>query len=370
MKNIFLLIGVILILFGCKKTEIIRVPITHSWLSDSSLFSYNKIILSSVKLDDITLAVFNKQKLTYINSNQLNQPTNGAYLSAGFGGSSYGSLVPLSLSQKIGVFPLDKNNLRVFSNVNPVSNYGGFTFNPSYSNSITSIKELPLPTNGGGYSIIKDKYILVPFEIDYVNKIAKCNLLRVDPVDGFQNSVKLGNFKEINLIPPTSTMGFSSGGYYSFSYKDKFFLSLASQFFRIDTLGNVKAYGYGPLPTRNAGVRQLFNIGDLLFATTISDILVSNDFGETWSVFLSGPNQVYLGLNYQNLGNELFAYSNAQIWKVTLSGNSLNFVELDNDGLETNQITGINKVGKYAFISTLSGLFYRDTASLNTPRKY
>jgi hypothetical protein len=54
---------------------------------------------------------------------------------------------------------------------------------------------------------------------------------------------------------------------------------------------------------------------------------------------------------------------------VTLNGNNLNFVELDNDGLQTNQITGINKVGKNAFVTTTSGLFYRDTSSFNTPKK-
>lgn len=369
MKNILFLMGVIFILFGCKKTEIINVPVTHSWLSDSSLSNYDKIILSSVKLNDSTLVVTNKNKLSYININHLNEPISGAYFAIRFGEITYGSLVPFSLSQKIAVLPLSQNSLYIFCILNPVSNLGSFTFNPSYSNSSISSKGFPLPTAGGGYSIIDDKYILTPTEVDYANKIAKCTLLGVSPIDGYENSIKLSNTKEVDLIPPSTTTGFSSGGYYSYVYKKQFFLSLANQFFKIDTLGNVRAFGYGPLPIRNGGVQQLFSLDNHLFAITASDILVSSDNGETWSVFISNSNPEYLNLTYQNLGDELYAYRSSQFWKVTLSGNSLNFEELDNDGLETNQITGINKVGKYAFISTLSGLFYRDTASFNTLKK-
>jgi len=54
---------------------------------------------------------------------------------------------------------------------------------------------------------------------------------------------------------------------------------------------------------------------------------------------------------------------------LTLSGNNLSYQELDNDGLQTNQITSINECGKYVFATTLSGLIYRDTATFNTPKK-
>ena len=98
--------------------------------------------------------------------------------------------------------------------------------------------------------------------------------------------------------------------------------------------------------------------------------MVSTDFGETWSLYFSLPQgSPYLSLTYQNVGNELYAYFMSQLWQVTMSGNSLTYTELDNDGLKTNQITNINKVGKYAFVSTLSGLYYRDTATFITPKK-
>ncbi|MFX4528024.1 hypothetical protein ABTB01_19625, partial [Acinetobacter baumannii] len=81
MKKTFLA-ALIVLAFGCKKTvtEIVQVPIKHSWLYDSSLFSYNKIITSSVQINDSTLACFNKQIMTFINPSQLNGSTNGAIL--------------------------------------------------------------------------------------------------------------------------------------------------------------------------------------------------------------------------------------------------------------------------------------------------
>ncbi len=366
MKNCIIIIG-ILIFFSCKKTITVikEVPIVHSysWSYDSSLYGYNKLILSSVKVNDSTLACFNKQVMTYINSNMLNGSTFGAIL-----GTYYGELIPLSLSQHIGVFPTDSNSLRVFSSTNPNWNYGGFIFRPIYSNSATSIKGFPLANSGGGYPIVNNKYVLAPVEIDYVKETAKCNLIRVDSTNGMPGSVQFGASKDIILTPAPSTLGFSSGNYYSAAFFNRFFLTLSDQFYRIDTLGNIKSFGYGPLPITNGRVSQMFSIDNYLFAITDSDILVSSDFGETWSVFLSKPGYQYLIPTYQSVGGELYAYYLSQIWKITLSGSTLKYVELDNDGLKTNQITGINKVGKYAFVSTLAGLYYRDTASLNTPK--
>lgn len=365
MKKTFLA-ALIVLAFGCKKTvtEIVQVPIKHSWLYDSSLFSYNKIITSSVQINDSTLACFNKQIMTFINPSQLNGSTNGAIL-----GTTYGDLIPISLSPKIGVYPTDINTLRVFSASNPNWNYGGFLFKPTYSNSNTSTKGFPLANSGAGYPIINDKYVLAPCEIDYTNQVTKCNLIRIDTTVGIPNSIQLGTSKDIFLTPAPSTTGFSSGNYYSFGFFNKFFLTIANQFYRIDTLGNVKAFGYGPLPIPNCRVSQMFTIGNYLFAITFSDILISNDFGETWSVFASTPGFIYLVLTYQSIGNELYAFYNSQLWRVANTGSTLKYTELDNDGLATSQITGLQKVGKFAFISTLSGLYYRDTATLNTPKK-
>lgn len=321
-----------------------------------------------------TQVIYNKQVGTLINTNHLNTSllsNYGGYLNGG--GIVYGTLLPPSISQKFGVTPTDSNHLRVFSTFIPTSNYGGFYLTPNYSSSNTAIKGYPLANIGAGYSIVNNRYFLAPYEIDFPNKIAKCNLVRVDTTFGIQYSIQFGSSKDISLIPPASTHGFEFGNYWSFSYFNKFFITLSDQFFRVDTMGNVKAFGVGPIANIGGRVIQIFTLNNYLLAIYTSglttSIILSSDFGETWSVFANNVDSYYGLFTFQNINADVYAYFQSQIWKVTLNGNNLNFVELDNDGLQTNQITGINKVGKNAFVTTTSGLFYRDTSSFNTPKK-
>jgi hypothetical protein len=372
----FIFIGLTIILFGCKKivTEIKEVPtpIKHSWLYDSSMDGLQKIILSTVNLNDTTLVCSNRQIMDYVNSNQLNGSMSGNFLEL-YEYSGYGSMKPPSLSQRIGVFPVDSNRLKIFSVFNPIDNYGNFLFSPTYSSSATSRKGFPLAYFGSGYSIVDDRYILAPFEIDYTNEIARCVLIRVDTTKGSANSVQLGSATYIDLKPATSTIDFTSDGYYSYSFFNKFFILLSDQFYRVDTSGNVKSFGSQPISSTSGGILRMFRIRNNLFAicysNTIYSIIVSTDFGETWSIFANNVDPNFANLTFENVDGNLYAYYMSHIFKFSLSGNSLNYVELDNDGLETNQITGINKAGKCAFVSTLSGLYYRDTTSFETPKK-
>ncbi|HKO80667.1 MAG TPA: hypothetical protein VJU78_09735, partial [Chitinophagaceae bacterium] len=154
------------------------------------------------------------------------------------------------------------------------------------------------------------------------------------------------------------------------TYYNKFFFFFNSQFYRIDTSGNIKAFGYSPVPqVQNGIVSQMFTIDGYLFAVGTTKFFVSKDKGESWALFSDETGSLYTSLAYHNVGNELYATYESQIWRVTLIGNSLTYRELDNDGLQTNHITSVNKTGKYAFVTTLAGLFYRDTATFNQPKR-
>ncbi|WP_457835970.1 hypothetical protein, partial [Staphylococcus aureus] len=70
-------------------------------------------------------------------------------------------------------------------------------------------------------------------------------------------------------------------------------------------------------------------MGGYLFAITNASILVSQDKGETWSVFSTlSPGVSLANLTYQNSGADLYAYYNYQIWRVTLAGQSITLTEL------------------------------------------
>jgi hypothetical protein len=188
--------------------------------------------------------------------------------------------------------------------------------------------------------------------------------------DREDNAVTLLAAKPLTLDLAPSTLGFALGTYFSEAYFGKFFLYLSQQFYRIDTSGNVKAFGFSPVPgVENGRVTQMFTLDNLLFAGGSEKLFVSTDQGETWSKFRDVLGTNFAILTYFNVGSELYATYQAQIWRVTLSGQNLNYQELDNDGLQGNQITSINKIGKFVFITTLSGLYYRQLSDLNTPMK-
>ena len=103
-----------LFLYSCKKnvTIIKEVPIVHSWSLDSSIFGFNKILFTSVPLNDSVLAVANNSSIWYINSNRLNKSIDGAYFNLN---PTYGYMVPPSITSTVGVTLIDSNRLKVFS---------------------------------------------------------------------------------------------------------------------------------------------------------------------------------------------------------------------------------------------------------------
>jgi hypothetical protein len=372
-----LIIPLLCILFfsSCRKEVVItkEVPVHYSWSLDSSLTFDHKFLLTSAALNDSVLLVANSSWIAYVNSNQLKSIT-GAYLNMMY--PPYGDLIPPRLTNTIGIVLLDPNRLKVFSVASPnsvVSDFGSFTFTPTYTNSTNSIKGFPRPyLPNAGYPIIDSKYILVPTEIDYQAEKAYFNLLRVTQIANFptsgNNSLSLVSSKSITLTPAPSTIGFADANYFSESFYHKFFLDYNDQFYRIDTAGNIKAFGGCPVPgVENGRVTQMVKVDNYLFAIGPAKFFISQDEGETWSLFAD-----VLGdpiLFYFNVGDELYATRGSQIWRVTLTGNAFNYQELDNNGLETNLITSINKAGKYTFVTTLSGLYYRDTATFKTAKK-
>ncbi|MFX5964820.1 hypothetical protein ABTE57_19855, partial [Acinetobacter baumannii] len=75
--------------------------------------------------------------------------------------------------------------------------------------------------------------------------------------------------KELVLHAPGSfPNGFNFYNYSGFSFFQKFFLTLNYQFFRVDTLGNIKSFGSTPAGSSASSVMQMFTLGGYLFAIT------------------------------------------------------------------------------------------------------
>jgi hypothetical protein len=354
----------LLSLYSCtKELDTKYVHTEHSWSLDSAVYGDGKILLNSVPINDSILAVANSYSIKYIYTNNLKStftifiPGHDLYSSG---------LVRPSLTKEACAARVDKNNLAIFKTYMPSYMDGRpVYFSPTYSLSSTSLKELPPATVfNSGYSIIKSKYILTPYETDFNAKKALFSLITFDS----SNYCNITSTKNIVIDNPPLP-GFYNGSYYSWTFYDKFFVTYYGQSFRIDTLGNVKPLLSDASVFKGKYIEQMFTLNNHLFALGWGTMFVSNDQGESWQIFsdLGGTNWGLL--QYFNVGSEVYAIYLSQIFKVTLNGNTLNFQELDNDGLQGNQITSINKCGKYAFITTLSGLYYKDTTTLNIPKK-
>ena len=363
---LFSILPFLLIQYSCKKETIIKeVPITHSWSLDSNFMGINKILSTSVPMNDTLIAVASNYLITYVNVKNMKY-TEALWIE---GRSYYSGLVPPSITKSITVSVNDPNTLIVFSTYNPVYQSGvPISFSPTYSNSTTSLKTLPKGSLfNSGCPIVNDKYILVPYETDFPASKATFSLITVNNIG--QNATIVST-KNITAAAAPTTL-FASGNDFSASFFGKFFYTYNTQFFRVDTLGNVKSFGWSPmLNGYNGSVKQMFTLNNYLFAVAGSTFFVSQDQGENWSEYYkSVAGDQYAWLNYLNVGKDVYATSQSQIWRVTISGESLKYQELDTDGLQGSQITSINKCGKFAFVTTLSGLYYRDTTKFNTFKK-
>jgi|SRR5665647_211636 len=356
-NSIIFIVVLIFVQYSCRKEiETRLVPITHSWSLDSGIYANNKILLTSVALNDSILAVATSYSITYMHINNLNStftiPINGTDIfSTGLIRPSVTKTVTVAVGE-------DPDKLTIFKTFMPTYPSGiPPYYMPTYSNSANTKKGFPRPTlYNAGYPVIKSKYILAPHETDFEAGKSTLSLLKIDT----SRNCNVTSSKEIVL-----NNEFYSGSYSSWAYYDKFFFTHYSQTYRVDTLGNSKCLSDA---FNGQDITQMFTLNDKLFALGWGNLFVSSDQGESWNHFsnLGGTDWGYL--QYFNVGDEVYSIYRSQIGRVTLNGSSLTIVELDNDGLEGNMITSVTKCGKYAFVTTLSGLFYRDVASLNTKK--
>jgi len=368
---------------SCKKivTQTIIDTFQHAW-KPVSILNMNAVSeLSSVSIGDSILVVGSNSNYTMmaVNSSAINSTMvyflQGTYMYSPAYGYPY-------LGKNLCSFATD-STLNVQS-VPVYSQYSSFVYKPVYTPGAYSRfpQTSPYPSNtypSSAYPVIRNKYLITPVE-GYFPNIQKGERFDLISFDSSQILTPYGfgatpTVKSIYVTPAKGTLGFSGSGYFCAAFFNNFFVYYESQFFRIDTLGNVKQFGYLPAPYSNGyGIYNMFTVGNTLFAKSGGILFSSTDQGETWNVFNDFSNTTTVGwLTFRNVGNKLYATIadlNTQLFKVAFNGKNLNFSELNNDGLENSIITSITPCGKFIFITTATGVYYRDTAKfdqLKTP---
>jgi len=356
---------------SCTKTitKTVIDTLKTAWQPVAGFTSYGSSPLSSASIGDSVLVVAS-------NYNYITLVVNKNGFTNFFGNN----LIGTSLNAPAYICPYVNNDLCAYTtstslNVMSVpiySQYSSFSYTPVYTPGLTSVFQqtcsYPEDTYpSSGYPVIRNKYILTPVEED-ANMRVRFDLLSFDSsqILSYWGFGGVPTVKSIYLTPAVGTIGFSWNGYFCASFFGKFFVEYGSQFFRIDTLGNVKQFGYTPAKySKNYGIYNMFTYGNTLFVNSGGVFFSSDDQGETWKVFNDFTNTNVGLLIFRNVGSKLYATAidlDAQLFKVAFTGNNLNFSELNNDGLQYYRITSITQCGRYDFITTSSGVFYRDTA--------
>lgn len=163
---------------------------------------------------------------------------------------------------------------------------------------------------------------------------------------GFDNSssgIKIDSIQNNNFFPGYLCMNDI------ISFNNRFFV--ATSFTAPYIVYSTGDYQKMDIPT----CLEFFSYQDTLYAFTSSFYLYySNDLGESWEMYahFTGPSSFF------EINGTLCAHRDDDIHEIDFDAGEVR--ELDNWGLEGNEITSINEFNGKVYISTLSGLFYRE----------
>jgi len=146
--------------------------------------------------------------------------------------------------------------------------------------------------------------------------------------------------------------------FYSYHLPTTYIKSFGNRFF-VGTYGITYPYLVYPTGDYHAmdvpSCLEFLNYQDTLYAFTTSyDLYFSNDLGENWELYAHFSGWV----SFFEVAGKLCCHRDDDIHEINFDNGEVR--ELDNWGLEGNEITSINEFNDKVYITTLSGLFYRD----------
>ena len=141
---------------------------------------------------------------------------------------------------------------------------------------------------------------------------------------------------------------------------DKFFVSMTDNLYCIDTTGNVKMI----LDAPNS---QVISKSDSLFAISNNgNVYMSSDKGENWSVYCEVAIDAS-NLKLVSIDNSIIAYPylcDGHMYKIDIGNHSMSIDTLASGGLKDKDITSVSEFRGRVYVTTISGLFYKDLKNL------
>ncbi|HEY9166571.1 MAG TPA: hypothetical protein VIS48_10460 [Candidatus Kryptonia bacterium] len=164
----------------------------------------------------------------------------------------------------------------------------------------------------------------------------------------------------VKKIEPDVSDKFSGQTFLISSYKDNFFIAMGNNDYIIHSNGTARI-----LPDILGRFYDMFNYNDTLYAMTeAAAIYRSTNNGENWTQFGSFSDPTFRNCRFFQVDSNMFFYVYSQIARIDLATGV--YQEIDDRGLEYNEITSVNKFGRNVYVTTLSGLFYKPASKFLT----
>ena len=370
-RNLLLLAGLFIVIFtGCKKEKIIvkEVERDFRWKAHPVFQYENAIIMNSFSTDSCIL-FRGTNYTTIVGSNAAN---NGGSYDSIFGNYFLKNInqifipsnrtLPLTpdlivdydeelsstdKSGKVYFVPTEyygwSNSYGAYIYVSETdTSFTGFMFRRSSRNECMAINTLG--------------QVLIPYNSS-VNYELRFLLVNTS-LTGTPGPAEIGTIKIIPIEDQHET-------YVDFlqSYKDMFFITTDSKTYIINSQGEISRkfdnlHLYSIIPKNDT----LYTFGYDLTLPGM-ELLYSADNGFKWNKASNAVTETAY-LNYSVIGNRVVGYWKSQLWEFSLNKNGYRAVNLDNDGLSGKIITSVSEYKDNVYVSTLTGVYYKNTTDL------
>lgn len=348
MKKILALISLPLLIVNCEKEKIIEIEKEYNWKKHES-FQYNDVAQMNSLATNDQLYFLGHNTFTSLVSGSLDHPD------ALFGGSAihYDIWYEQPSDRKLPIcadyfISYNKLNgwLRFIPTQNPVS--AGTSVSLSIKNIDSTYTDFDLVHFSVGECMVinEQNKALIPY-VSFVDSKMSLKLALVNIKKEILADVHLDTIETRILSIPEPYQHNSIIE----SIGDNFFFITNSKVYRIDNLGNIE----NVLDTE---LNKIIESEGKLYGISTKNLFISSDNGLTWNEGYTIP-YIYSSLNYTKIDNKIIGYRYNQLWNIVITDSEISAQELDNNGLDGISITSVSNFDKKAYISSLSGVYFK-----------
>jgi len=350
----YLLIFAIIIFASCEREIIekeieIEIEKQFSWQLDSRFLHDSKIQLNSYT-DDENLHTLGVKYFSTLKPNRFD--TSKQYFEHALISSDYTMNYKWPISSRLFV-DIENSFVRFHASRDPVFHNGKFYLSMKDFDSLYTNIQMPKYFNGDALGLNNQLQCLIPYSryIDESRTSINNNM--------YFALIDLELYNENpDLIDTLSSYRFTidqTSPYYQYlvsitTIDKNFFITYTNKTFKVTSDRQVTE-------VFNEPIFRIIKLDNTLFGITDDALYKSDDQGNSWHK-ISAVQSFMSDIHYKVIDNEVFGFYYSQLFKIDFGKNEIK--EIVNDGLEGHRITSICKFKDKIYVTTFSGVFYKE----------